>query len=145
MDGWYYLHENGDMIFKRDLDDTVADFRDSDFVKAFWPLDTTNRETAWRMLVEGLSAEAKRERVFELAQKWGCDDEDAAMYAEFIKARLTIDGNAWMASREDFIDLMQSPAGFGDTALEALAELCTELGYRPSNMWGNTFAMVLVA
>ena len=36
---------------------------------------------------------------------------------------LTVDGNAWCAQREDFIDLMESWAGFGDTPLEAISDL----------------------
>jgi hypothetical protein len=45
--GWYYLHTNGSLIYKRDFDGTVADFRDSDFVRAFWPLDPSDREGPW--------------------------------------------------------------------------------------------------
>lgn len=33
------------------------------------------------------------------------------------------DGNQWMATFADFVDLVQSPAGFGDTEDEARADL----------------------
>ena len=50
-----------------------------------------------------------------------------------------MDGDAWMAVKTDFIDLHESPAGFGDTALEACFDLCEKLGYKPSKMWGTSF------
>lgn len=137
--GWYYLHENGDLIYKRDFEGTAADLRESTFVRAFWPVDPEDRAGAWRILVEALAAGARPTRVQELALKWGCDDGDAKVYADRAGVRLGMDGAAWCATRSDFIDLQQSPAGFGDSALEALASLCKELGYQPAKAWGATF------
>lgn len=37
--------------------------------------------------------------------------------------RVFKDGNAWVAVHPDFINLQESPAGFGDTAEEALENL----------------------
>jgi len=138
-EGWYYLHTNGELIYKRELGDTAADIRDSDFARGLWPCDPSDRETAWRTLVEALAAGANKTRVLELAAKWQCDDEDAEMYAERIGCNLFMDGNKWCATDGRFIDLQQSPAGFGDTKLEAMAALAVELGYKPSKMWGATF------
>lgn len=138
--GWYYLHTNGSMIYKRDFEDTVADFRDSDFVRAFWPFDPSDREGAWRICVEGLAAGAKPERIAELATLWQCNDADAGVYADRVGCNLEMDGNMWCATDRNHIDLVHSPAGFGKTCLEAMAELCKELGYKPSKMWGATFA-----
>jgi hypothetical protein len=39
------------------------------------------------------------------------------------KVRTFMDGNAWCAVRPDFIDLQASPAGFGATREQAIAEL----------------------
>lgn len=36
------------------------------------------------------------------------------------------DGNAWFATRSDFVDLQESLAGFGDTPVEALRALMLE-------------------
>ena len=141
--GWYYLHANGSMIYKPDFDGTVADFRDSDFVRAFWPLDPEDREGAWRICVEGLAAGGKPERITELAALWKCDDADALVYANRVGCNLYMDGDAWCATDRHHIDLQQSPAGFGKTCLEAMAELCKALGYGPSKMWGATFADLL--
>jgi hypothetical protein len=63
IEGWYYLHENHELIYKRDLPDTVADFRESDLVKGFWPMDPTNREDAWTVLIEAASAGANPNRI----------------------------------------------------------------------------------
>lgn len=141
--GWYYLHTNGDLIYKRELGETAADIRESDCAKALWPMDPEDRAGAWRVLVEASAAGAKPERIAELAAKWGCTDEDAHIYADHVGAILERDGNAWCAHRENFINLQESPAGFGDTCLEALAELCKELGYKPSKMWGAKFTDLL--
>lgn len=31
LDGWYYMHKNGDLIYKRDTAGMAADIRESDF------------------------------------------------------------------------------------------------------------------
>lgn len=135
MDGWYYLHENGDLIYKRGGMDTEADIMDSAFAKAMWPVDITNRANAWRLLVEALAAGANPDRVRQLANKWGCDDVDAKVYASRIGCLLGVDGDAKTATGLRFINLAESPAGFGKTYLEAMANLAKNLGYRP----GKTF------
>ena len=140
IEGWYYLHENGDMIYKRELGGTDADIRESSFAKMLWPFDPNDRAGAWRIVVEGLACGATKERITELAEKWGCNDEDAKKYAEYLGAILQMDAISWCATRGDFINLQESSAGFGDTALEALADLCGNLEFRPSKMWGTTFA-----
>ena len=141
--GWYYLHINGELIYKRELGDTAADVRESDFAIALWPFDPSDREGAWRILIEGLAAGAKLERIQELAGKWGCTDGDASTYASRVNCNLFMDGNQWCATAMDHIDLQQSEAGFGHTALEAMAALATDLGYKPSKMWGVKFTDLL--
>lgn len=143
MDGLYYLHTNGELIYRPHGD--VADMRDSDFVRTFWSINPSDRESAWTLLVEAAALGAKPERIKNLAEKWRCTDEDAKHYAERIKATLTQDGDKVMATRHDFVNLQESPAGFGDTALEALAELAKDLGYKASKMWGASFKQLLSA
>lgn len=138
IEGWYYLHENGDLIYKRELGETAADIRESPFARAMWPIDRSDRAGAWRILVEGLAAGANRGRVFDLAGKWRCDDEDAKVYADRLGIVVQRDGDAWFLHRKDFINIAESPAGFGRTMLEALADLAKHLGYRPALMWGNS-------
>lgn len=139
MEGWYYLHENGDLIYKPEHGGTAADIRDSDFARGLWPMDPTDRAGGWRIVVEGLAAGANPERVKSLANKWGCTDEDGLIYAEHIGAHLQRDGNQWMAARKDFVNVQESPVGFGSSVYEAMAELAKSLRYRPSKMWGATF------
>lgn len=76
--GYYYLHENGSLIYKRFGD--PADFEESPFVRAYWPIDTSSRLSAWRIILEGLAQGASVERVRELAAKWGCDNKDFHLY-----------------------------------------------------------------
>ena len=51
IEGWYYLHENKDLIYKRDLDGIVADIRESPFAIGLWPMDPQDRMTAWNLLI----------------------------------------------------------------------------------------------
>ena len=141
--GFYYLHINGDLIFKHNLPGTAADIRESNFAIMLWPIDVEDRENAWRILVEALACGAKLNRVQELAAKWHCDDNDAQFYAHRVGALLFLDGNRWCATKGSFVNLQESPAGFGITALEAMAELCKALGYKPQKMWGATFVDLL--
>ena len=140
--GWYYLHENGALIYKPSVD-ACADIRDSDFARGLWPMDPEDRAGAWRIVVEAGAAGANPERVADLARQWSCDDRDAAHYASHIGAKLSMDGTDWCATRADFQNIQESPCGFGKTAREALTELAKALGYRPSKMWGATFESLL--
>jgi len=71
-DGFYYLHTNGEMIFKRFEPES-----DSPFVKKVWTLDISNRMDAWKIALEGLFLGARTERIEELAKKWGLTFEDS--------------------------------------------------------------------
>lgn len=145
--GWYYLHTNGELIYKPDtIDGIVADIRDSDFARMLWPFDEADRAGAWRMLIEALALGANKERVTTLAHGWNCNDEDADNMAAHFGLVFGRDGNMWFAHRQDFVNLQESPAGFGATKLEAAAELCKALGYTASKMgWGSTFQQLLKA
>ncbi|ARD61594.1 hypothetical protein Y71_17290 [Kosakonia radicincitans DSM 16656] len=142
--GWYYLHENGDLIYKPSPD-AIVDIRDSDFAVCSWPLDASSRKTAWEFLVEALALGANKQRVSELAEKWHCDDADAEKFAEVIGITIKKDGNAWCAHKADFIDLESSPAGFGDNKLEAMASLAKQLGIHGGHMWRSTFSDLVKA
>lgn len=142
--GWYYLHANGDLIYKPHPD-AAADIRDSDLARALWSVEHSDRLGAWSILVEASAAGANPVRIKELAAKWGCDDTDAAEYANRVGCKIVQDGNQWCATRQDFINLQVSPAGFGETALDAMVDLCRVLGYQPTKMWGASFADLLRA
>ncbi|HDZ9352672.1 TPA: hypothetical protein RUZ49_005211 [Klebsiella pneumoniae] len=139
IDGWYYLHQNGDLIYKPSPD-AIVDIRDSDFAVCSWPVDVSSRKLAWEMLVEALALGAKESRISELAEKWNCNDEDADMFASVIGVVLEIDGNQWCAHRTDFVNLEESPAGFGESKLLAMADLARHLGVRGGHMWRSTFS-----
>ena len=118
MIAYYYLHTNGDLIYKK--------FRpedDSSFVRRIWELNLEERESAWILCSEALALGARRERVFELKDKWDLTDDDGQEFAKRVNLRLYMDGDMWCATFDDFVDLQESEAGFGKTALEALAEL----------------------
>lgn len=140
--GWYYLHANGSLIYKAHVD-AAADIRDSDLARCMWPMDPTDRKGAWDICVEGLALGADPARVVELATKWGCDDVDADWYASVVGIRLQLDGSRWFAAGLNFIDLQQSPAGFGDTKLQAMAALAKDMKLSAGKMWRTTFADLL--
>lgn len=141
---WYYLHENGELICKPNRSGIVADIRESTFARALWPVDPCDRAGAWTLLVEGLAAGAKPDRVRELADKWKCSDADAQVYGDRVGVLFMRDGNQWCAVRlADFVNIQESACGFGPTCLEAMAELAKALGYQPSKMWGASFVDLL--
>lgn len=144
MNGFYYLHTNGELIYEPDHDGTgIAGAVKYPFCIAVWPVFQTNRSNAWDILVEALAAGADKAQIDELAEKWGCNDEDAMVYASYHGFRLSKDGDQFCATRSDFIDLQNSPAGFGATALEAISALAKELGYRPEKVCRKSFASLV--
>lgn len=140
--GWYYLHINKDLIFKSGSE-AVLDMRESDFCHTCWPVIVEDREGAWSILVEALSLGATTKRIKELAEKWHCDDDDAKVYAERIGVVLGMDGNQNTATTGNYINMVESPCGFGNNYLEAMADLCKQLGYKGGKMWATTFKDLL--
>jgi hypothetical protein len=142
--GWYYLHTNGQLIYKRDSPGQDADIRESDFAVALWAWNN-DRLTAWNILVEALSLKADKNQILKLANTWGCDDRDAVVYAMNANIKLGKDGAQLTACRKDFINLQESPMGFGKSYLEAMADLCKKLGYKGGKMWNASFPDLLKA
>ncbi len=131
---WYYLHTNGELIHKRTLPES-----DSPFVQKVWKLDLEDRMSAWILCVEALTLGAKRERIDELAAMWGIIDADAPNFVESTQSldknalKLFRDGDAWCATFIDFKNIQESQCGFGETALEAFAELAKQGLLQPYN------------
>lgn len=119
--GWYYLHENGSMIYKN-YSDAIVDIRESDLCRSAWKW-SGERSDAWDIVVEALSIGVDKQRINELATTWKCDDTDALNYAEYIGITLSDDNGIKQAIKDDHI-------GEGETYLEAMADLCKKIGYR---------------
>ena len=132
---YYYLHrETKDLISKPEAA-VVADpaYFDSDFVQKVWKIDTTERVDGWILCVEALALGAKKERVFELKEKWGLTDEDAPELAKRAKLTLEKDGDQWCV-KEGIKGAESTQVGFGATALEALADYARQ-GKIPEEMY----------
>lgn len=124
IDGWYYLHQNGCLIYKRNLGEGSMPEPSSPFVRRIWPIDISERALAWFIAIEAGALGVKKERIQELAQKWGLTDEDAEEFASHTgQFKIFKDGDTWCATFKDFTDLQESQCGFGKTALEAFIEL----------------------
>lgn len=144
MEGWYYLHSGGDIIWKGAAYVNAADLRGADFVVAFWPFREGDQEAGWTMLVEALAAGANDRRVAELAAAWGMDDASGAEYARRINVTLAREDDHWLAVPEatasqavalSLSDLPPAvPVGRGPTVLAALAALATACGWRLARM-----------
>jgi len=70
--GWYYLHVNGQIFYKRYKPEA-----DSPFVKRVWVFDSEDRGTLWKIILESLYLGADPDRVYELSAKWGFDFKDS--------------------------------------------------------------------
>ena len=79
MKGFYYLHTNGDMIYKNTMPDN------SDFVRRIWSLKIKDREDAWKILLEASALGAREYRIKELSDKWLCDLKDCVKMLKRVK------------------------------------------------------------
>ena len=137
--GYYYLHSNGDLIYKREGFFDSKDC-DSNFVEAIWPIDLSDRTCAWLMLIEAGSLKADENRLDELILLWGINDKDAPNFAEVLEDILLLKkiGDRWIttfrsniySNYSDFLDPELRTLGFGKTAFEALIDLATESNER---------------
>ena len=135
--GYYYLHVNKELIYKSNPG-AITDIRESDFCHSAWGWDG-QRSTAWQILVEALSLGANKNRIIELSKKWKCDGGDALNYANYLGIILGSDGDQKTAYGKNFTNLQECPCGFGDTYLEAMADLCKQIGFSGGKMWNATF------
>ncbi len=69
--GYYYLHENSELIYKSDYPGIIDDFRESDLVKKWWVFYKGDKEQAELIIKEAQELGANKERVEQLAEKWG--------------------------------------------------------------------------
>jgi len=122
---YYYLHENGDLIHKTRHADTL-DFEESPFVKKWWILDLENRMDAYNMLIAAVIFGANPERIKELASKWKITNEDAVNYLQRVGLNHDVDGSCFFVKPPDFIDMMQSIYGVGDSLFEAICDFYTK-------------------
>lgn len=77
MDGLYYLHTNGRLIYKV-VD--PGDLDESPFVSAYWFIDLKDRGTAWKIVLESCALGVHKEEVMSLATRWKCDVKDLTEY-----------------------------------------------------------------
>jgi hypothetical protein len=129
IEGWYYLHENGDLIYKRDLGPgSKPEVEPGGFVRKVWKVDPSNRVHAWLVVVEATALGGRAERIAELREKWGLTDEDGAQFAERSNLKLWRDGDQFCAAFHDFVNIQESQVGFGRTAVDAFADLARQGG-----------------
>ena len=76
-DGFYYLHTDGNLIFKPSIVVDDPSYFDSPFVKKVWRLDLKDRLCGWRIVLEALSMGCNIKRARELAGKWRLTFEDS--------------------------------------------------------------------
>lgn len=128
--GHFFLNTDGDVFYKSIISsEALKPYYDNPYIRAIWAFDPADPRKSANILVEALAAGADRNRVFELAKRWGRTDETMRQYAEGLDLIVEMDENAWCVKRKDFECLATDPAGFGHTVLEALAELAVQLGY----------------
>lgn len=113
--GHFYLHKNGDLIYKPLFTTSVADLNESPFVKKFWRIEEGDekegREVAWTIVLEALASGALLSRIKVLAEKWGLTAEDLCIYLPrvskptplqqdglylFIEKVLGVDPDTWL-------------------------------------------------
>lgn len=136
IEGYFYLHENNDLIYKNDPD-SIVDIRESDLCVSAWAWDG-QRQTAWSILVEANALGARKERIKELAERWGCDNKDAMMYASYLGIDLT------KHETDVFIaKLSIAKFGAGLSYLDAMSALAMKLGYKGGKMWNATFETLI--
>lgn len=76
--GYYYLHSNGDLIYKNSIViESDPQYFDSPFVKRYWEMNFSDRSHAWIVILESLALGADLKRVKELAGKWGLTYKDS--------------------------------------------------------------------
>jgi hypothetical protein len=114
--GYYYLHTDGSVIWKRIAPGLIEDFENSDLVRCYWPCDPSDRRGAYRILIEATAKGADPVKLANLAAQWQCTHDDAIEYARREGIDLVTVAGQFVASLPGFV-------GKGDTPLLALVAL----------------------
>ena len=122
---YYYLHANGDLIHKSKHCD-ISDFEESPFVKKWWIVDLEDRVDVYNMLIHASMLGIRKERLEGLIEHWGITNEDAPNYLKRMGLMYRMDGDSYCVHGNNFINLQESNAGFGDTLFEAICEFMKE-------------------
>ena len=86
MDGYYYLHTNGDLIYKPAAAvETDDEYFESPYVKHVWTINLKDRGDCWKIVLEALSMGCQISRAKELAEKWKMDFNDSVEMIKRIK------------------------------------------------------------
>lgn len=135
--GYVCMKQNGDLdyIFKSKISED--DLINHNSIKMYWEYSHEDIADSWDILIEAIAVEANEKEIKMLSNAWGLDDKEAQTYAKLRKIKLFKDGNQWCATKSNFKDLQSSPSGFGDTCLDAIGELCKNLGFKVSKSKGR--------
>jgi len=89
MDGYYYLHTYGSLIWKSAIvTQNAPDYFDSPFVKKLWKVNLSNREDCWRVVLEALALNCPLPRIKQLANKWNLTYKDSLQLLKRTKPSL---------------------------------------------------------
>lgn len=97
-DGYYYLHTNGEVIYKPFIDlQQMDDFEQSPFVKRYWIADHKDRTNAWIIAVEAAAYGAAEGAIERLKKGWGLTDEDGEKFLQHVRVlHGKLDSGEWI-------------------------------------------------
>jgi hypothetical protein len=118
--GYFYLHENKDIIFKREKPEMEI----GGFVKRVWPFDPEDRAGAYCILIEAAVMDVKPERLETLLEKWQITDDDCLIAAGYYSMLLFQNAprglwNKWAVRWAEH----DTPIGYGPTAFLSMVDL----------------------
>jgi len=89
------------------------------------------------VVIESLAMGVSMAHVMEVLEDNHIDADDCVNYINYLGAKLSKDGNEWCVTRGDFINLQESPSGFGNTPMDALTNLLNNSGFKHRHVWGD--------
>lgn len=96
VDGYYYLHRSsGALMWKRAAPGLIEDFENSDFVACYWPVELSDRRSAWRICIEASVRGADPRHIAQRMKTWHMNDEDAREYARREGLGLVEEAGTW--------------------------------------------------
>lgn len=124
--GYYYLHVNGNLIWKRYIDDKQEEeIYNSDLVKKFWTIRENERESLWAVAIEAYcwGNEVTAPQVEEFSIKHNLSNLDGEFFAE--RAGMYVAQSSDSVYTVGFIgDIGATPQiGTGKNALKAFIDL----------------------